>query len=667
MKHEAAMVSIREVMDLLGRGRLDEAESRCRTILTSDPQNFDALSILGWTKIRQQAPLEARRLFEQAVSARPASAEAFANLAFVMLMLNVPAEALVTSARALALDPNHAGALLTRGNALFRFNRLDESLASYDKALKIAGDNIEALIGRGTVLAALKRLNEALATFDRIPVAQSPLILRKRADLLRTLGFLPAAARDYRQLTNFPDLALSGWVSLTMCAQETCDWAALAEPQAKVLGAVDAGQTVEPLGVLQIGGTAAQHLKCAQGYAPRVMPSPLPASSARKRPPRLRIAYLSPDFRSQTPVAYLLPGLLEGHDRRRFEVIGVSLRPTDDSDISARIFKTFDQFYDLQAHSDTDAVALLRQAKIDIAIDLAGYTRNARPAILARRVAPIQANYLGYCGTSGSNFIDYFLIDRIVVPPEEQQFFTEKLVYLPDSFMVTDAAQPVANAPLSRSECGLPNDGFVFCCFSVNYKITRSLFDVWLRLLRQVDGSVLWLSSHLDRGRENLQRYTEAQGIDSQRLVFAPGIADRAHHLARHRLADVFLDTIPYNAHSTASDALFVGLPVLTVMGTTCVGRVAASVLHAIGLDELVTRNLEEYEALALGLAQDPARLRALRAKLAVNQKTHPLFNTNRFRQNIERAYDQMFQIYCRGEASRSFSVPAGQPCGPTF
>jgi predicted O-linked N-acetylglucosamine transferase (SPINDLY family) len=418
---------------------------------------------------------------------------------------------------------------------------------------------------------------------------------------------------------------------------------------------LNAGQAIQPFVALQLSCDPAQHLKNAQAFAPRPAFAPISART-KERPDRLRLAYISPDFRIH-PLAYLIVELLERHDRQRFEVIGVSLGPQDGSDIGARIAAQFDQFYDMRARSDDDIVALLRNLKVNIAIDLAGYTQHSRPSVLAQHIAPIQVSYLGYCSTSGSTFIDYLLVDRIVVPPEEQRFFSEKLVYLPDSFMVADSTQLISNAAQSRSQFGLPEDGFVFCCFNKNYKITQPVFEVWMRLLQAIDGSVLWLSANLGRGEDNLRRFAQAKGVSPNRVVFAPSVSSRAEHFARHRLADLFLDTLPYNAHTTANDALYAGLPVLTVLGPTFVGRVAASMLHAIGLDELITQNLEEYEALALSLARGPERMRTIRAKLAANRQTQPLFKTDRFRRNIEKAYDEMFETYCRGEAPHGFSV----------
>jgi protein O-GlcNAc transferase len=652
------VATLKEAIDLYGQGRLNEAERTCRAILLCEPQNFEALYAIGSIKLQQQMPAEARQYFEQAIAIQPDSERALFALAYTLLMLNRPVDALAVSDRVLAFAPNHVGAWVTRGNALFRSKRSEEALASYDEALRRADNDTEALIARGTALAALGRADDAVATFERIPT--NPSNLHKRADLLRNLGLFAAAARDYRRLTEISPHALFGWEGLIMCAQESCDWGALEDPRRRILAAVNAGQRVDPLLMLRISSDPAEHLKCATTAAPRAAPTPFFTAPAGSRPTQLRIAYISPDFRSHT-LAYLIPELLERHDRARFEVIGVSLGPPDDSDIRARIIKAFAQFHEVRSLSDEQVVTLLRELKVGIAIDLAGYTKDGRPGILARRVAPIQVSYLGYCGTSGSNFIDYLLADRIVVPPEQQRFFTEKLVYLPDTFMVADSTHPVSNASPRRSEYGLPDDGFVFCCFNMNYKITQTVFDVWMRLLRSVEGSVLWLSANLGRGRDNLRRYAEAQGIDPQRLVFAPPMAARADHFARHILADLFLDTLPYNAHTTACDALFAGLPVLTVIGPAFVGRVAASLLHAIGLDELIAPSLEAYENIALGLAQDPARMRALRAKLATNRRTQPLLDTDRFRRSIERAYEQMFELYLRGEQPRSFEVAAEQ------
>ncbi|MDB5598810.1 MAG: putative O-linked N-acetylglucosamine transferase, family [Xanthobacteraceae bacterium] len=651
------MADINDAMSLYRQGRLNEAESKCEVILGREARHIDALKLSGWIKVQRRAPAEARGCFERIVAIEPNSVDALHNLAFVLMMLNQPAEALTLSDRALALAPDFAGAWVSRANALFAIQQLEDALASYDQALTFASDNVEALIGRGSTLAKLGRAAEAVATLGRIPVAHDPNTLYKRAALQQSLGLFGAAEHDYRRLTEISANALPAWLGLLACAMETCDFRGLVAPREKMLAALDAGQPVDPFLVLRVSSDPAQHLKCTKAAAPRAAPA-TPFAAPKGRPSRLRVAYVSPDFRVH-PVAYLIAELLERHDRDRFEIIGISLGPPDGSDIRERVVKACDQFHDMSARSDDDVVDLSRRLNVDIAVDLAVYTEHARLGVLARRVAPVQASYLGYLGTSGSNFIDYLLCDRIVVPPAQQKFYTERLVYLPDSFMIADTTQPIADAVPSRSECGLPEQGFVFCCFNKNYKISQPVFEIWMRLLRSVEGSVLWLSANMERGCDQLRRHAEAQGVDPRRLVFAPGVAHRAQHFARHRLADLFLDTLPYNAHTTASDALFTGLPVLTVAGSTFVGRVATSMLHAIGLDELVARDLQEYERLALALARDPARLGALRTKLAANRRTQPLFDIDRSRRNVERAYDQMFDIYRRGDPPNHFSVAA--------
>jgi predicted O-linked N-acetylglucosamine transferase (SPINDLY family) len=324
----------------------------------------------------------------------------------------------------------------------------------------------------------------------------------------------------------------------------------------------------------------------------------------------------------------------------------------------SRLRGAFEKFVDAEPLSDREAVQLMREMEIDIAIDRTGFTTGARPGIFALRAAPIQVSYLAYPGTMGANFIDYLIADETIVPRAEHASYAEKVVYLPDSYMVNDSARRIAEGTPTRNEVGLPERGFVFCSFNNHYKITPQLFDVWMSLLRQVDKSVLWLLDGTATMRRNLWREAGARGIDPQRLVFAPRIATE-DHLARQRLADLFVDTLPCNAHTTASDALWSGLPVLTCAGTTLAGRVAASLLRAIGLPELVTSSLDEYQLLALRLAKEPAALEEIRQKLARNRAVAPLFDTDRFRRHIEGAYVEMWHRNQRGEPPGSFSVAA--------
>ncbi|HEY4124081.1 MAG TPA: tetratricopeptide repeat protein, partial [Rhizomicrobium sp.] len=322
----------------------------------------------------------------------------------------------------------------------------------------------------------------------------------------------------------------------------------------------------------------------------------------------------------------------------------------------ARVRNAFDRFIDVREKSDAEVALLIRQMEIDIVIDLKGYTKDHRAGIFAHRPAPIQASYLGYPGTMGAPYIDYIIADPVVIPDEHRSYYTEKIAYLPDSYQCNDSPRQMADHRFTREEAGLPEIGFVFCCFNNNYKITPKIFALWMRLLAKVPGSVLWLLEDNPDSVRNLRREAETQGVAPDRLVFAPRL-NGAEHLARHRLADLFLDTEPYGAHTTASDALWAGLPVLTALGPTFASRVAASLLHAVGVPELIADSLDAYEAMALRLADDPGALGAIKAKLAQNRDTCPLFDTVRFTHHLESAYLSMWQRWQRGEPATSFSV----------
>jgi predicted O-linked N-acetylglucosamine transferase (SPINDLY family) len=360
----------------------------------------------------------------------------------------------------------------------------------------------------------------------------------------------------------------------------------------------------------------------------------------RYRHDRIRIAYLSADFR-QHPLSFLTAGMFESHDKSRFEITAISFGVDDDSEIRARVKASFERFVDARASSDAQIADLLKALEIDIAVDLMGFTTDSRTGIFARRPAPIQLHYMGYPGTMAARYIDYMVADRVVIPDHQQASYSEKLICLPNSYFVNDTGRQIADKMFSRAELGLPPSGFVFCCFNSNHKITPLVFDRWMRILKQVEGSVLWLLPGHATAADNLRKEARARGVDAERLIFA-GRMSPPDHLARHRAADLFLDTLPYNAHTTACDALWTGLPVLTCLGEAFVGRVAASLLHAVGLPELITTTLDEYQHLAVDLATTPDKLAAIRAKLANHRLTMPLFDTRLFTRHIEAAYAAM-------------------------
>jgi predicted O-linked N-acetylglucosamine transferase (SPINDLY family) len=411
-----------------------------------------------------------------------------------------------------------------------------------------------------------------------------------------------------------------------------------------------------PLLFAGVSPSAALQLKCAQTHVRGKHPgtnAPI-WNGERYSHDRIRVGYLSADIRNH-PVARLIAEIFERHDRTRVETFAFSFGADDGSALRARIAKAFDHFVDVSQKSDRDIASLIRENEIDVAVDLTGFTENARVGILAMRPAPTQVNYLGYPGTIGADYFDYIIADQIIVPPEHQPFYSEKVAYLPHTYQPTDTTREIPATPLSRRDAGLPDTGFVFCSFNNSFKITPQVFDIWMRLLRSVDGSVLWL---LDGhpASDNLRREAQKRDVAAERLVFAPRV-DPDIHLARHRLADIFLDTSPYNAHTTTSDALWAGLPVLTCLGTAFAGRVAASIVTAAGLPDLVTHSLPEYEALALRLAREPDRLASVRSKLAGNRLTQPLFDSASFARDLEAVYTAMWERQRNGLVPEAFSV----------
>src|SRR6516162_1117897 len=694
--HAELASAFSQALALHQAGRLAEAEKIYGQILKVQPNHFDSLHLVGVIYAQRGSHAESVRQIDVALKINPKAAPAHNNRGIALQKLKRLDDALASYDKAIALKPDYAEAFNNRGLALQELKRLDDALASYDKAIALKPDSAEAFNNRGNALQELKRLDDALASYDKA-IALKPdyaeafnnrgLALRelKRleealASYDRALGLKPDYAEAFNNrgvalqelkrveeaLASF-DRALAAkadhahaFSGAAACVIRLCDWDRRMW-FARELGLHISGKKsiIAPFLLLGYGGKPELQLQCARNYIDDKVPLvPRPFwTGATWRHDKVRIAYLSADFHRHA-TAYLMAELFERHDRSRFEVIGVSFGVDDKSDMRRRLVAAFDQFYDVRRKSDEEVAKLLHDLQVDIAIDLKGYTQDSRPGILAYRPTPVQASYLGFPGTMGAEFIDYIIADETVLPFDHQPFYAEKIVHLPDCYQVNDTKRNIAERTPTRQEAGLPEKGCVFCCFNNNWKITPEVFSVWIRLLHAVEGSVLWLVRDNESVERNLRKEAQARGIDPARLVFA-GRLPLEDHLARHRLADLFLDTLPYNAHTTASDALWVGLPVLTCMGNAFAGRVAASLLNAIGLPELVTHSIEDYETLALRLAKHPSLLEGYRNRLATNGLTHPLFDIDRFRHHIEAAYLQMWGIWQRGEQPRSFAVEA--------
>lgn len=683
-------------MARLTSGRIDEAVELIGQARAGRPQDVAMLENLGLAYLMKGAHAEAERTLREALHAGSVQGLTQARLGQALVAQGRLHEAIAAFEQALALDPALAAAHYLRANALRDLRRLEEALAAYDRAVTLQSGYAEALNNRGNVLQllgrvadaaasyegavranprfagawdnlgntlrALGRREEALASYERA-ISARPQFAKphyNRANVCQELGRYEEAVAGYERALALDPRHRRALGALYYARRHLCDWKEFAARTAALVAAVnDDNAVIEPLVFACAHDDAAAQLQCARQYAKNEFASvdPLPPIAPRPPAARIRIAYVSADFR-QHPVGQLMAGVLEQHDRAKFEIFGFSYGADDASPLRTRLRAGCDHFLDVCGEGDRAVAQRLREQAIDIAVDLTGYTQDGRPGIFAHRAAPVQVGYLGFPGTLGSERMDYLLADEFVVPPALRAHYAEQIVYLPDCFMVNGPRDAKEAAMPTRASEGLPAEGFVFCCFNNAFKIEPRLFDVWMRLLGAVPGSVLWLRQTNAAAERNLRATAGAQGIDPARLIFAPMRARMADHLARHRLADLFLDTLPYNAHTTAADALWMGLLVVTCAGNAFAGRVAGSLLHTLGLDELITGDFAGYEALALRIASDPPYATELRAKLLRSLETTPLYDVPRFCSHLEAAYATMIGRWQSGEAPCGFSVP---------
>lgn len=602
---------------------------------------------------------EALAAFDKAIALSPDFAEAHYNRGVVLQQQARLEEALAAYGQAIRLRSNYADAVNRLGIVLAEIGRPGEAITAYHRLLEAVPDQADAFNNLGAALLADGRPNDALQALQQALALKADFhqAFYNAGNAWRELGNLDEAIAAYRNaLALRPDYA-DAFSQLVYHRWRACDWDDYEVSQERMVDMVREGVRVPPFYLLSTLASPADQRRCAEQWIKPMMPPSrdiFPGRAAVNQA-RIRIGYLSGDFH-QHATAHLMAELFERHDRQRFEVIGYSYGNDDGSLMRARLDRAFDRFVDISHMSHREAAGRIHVDEVGILVDLKGYTHNARPQIASYRPAPVQVNYLGYPATTGADFIDYIMVDKFVVPAGQQPSFSEKVVHLPDCYQVNDSKREIAATAASREDCGLPTNGFVFCSFNNSYKITPAFFDIWMRLLEAVPGSVLWLLSANRSVERNLRLQAERRGVDPDRLVFAP-IVPAAEHLARHQNADLFLDTLPCNAHTTASDALWAGLPVLTCTGNTFAGRVAGSLLTAVGLPELVTASPEDYERRALTLAGDRRLLAEFRATLQQNRDASSLFDLPRFTENIEAAYVRMWETCCAGLKPVAFSV----------
>lgn len=605
---------------------------------------------------------DATAAFDKALALKPALAEGWLGRGNVFKERRRYDEATRAYDQALALKPNLADAWLGRGNVLHEMRRYDDAFASYDKALSLKADLAEAWLGRGNVLLALKRHEQAIAAYDKALALKPDLAgaWLGRGNVFSELRRYDDAFKAYNKAFTLNPRLVDGEGARFNAKMQICDWKDFETERERLLASVRSGQpNTMPFTLLAIPSSPDDQLRCARTWVETMHP--------RREPPlwhgrkadhaRIRVGYLSADLREH-PVSHLIAGVLEHHDRTRFETIALSFGPDDNSKMRERIKASVDSFVDVRTKSDTDIAKLAYDMEIDIAVDLMGFTLDARADIFARRPAPIQVSFIGYLGTMGADYIDYIIADRIVIPEADRPFYSEKVACLPHSFQPNYRDRAVDPDNRDRAGLGLPPEGFVFCCFNNNFKITPDVFASWMRILARVPGSVFWLLAESPAVERALKAAAAADGVDAKRLIFAPRVP-LAEHQARLAAADLFLDTSPYNAGATAGDALWAGLPVLTRLGNTFSGRMGASLLNAIQLPELVTATPEAYEQMAVQLATHPGELAAIRSRLIENRLTAPLFDTALSAKHLEAAYTAMVERHRAGLPPDHIEIPA--------
>ncbi len=613
-------------LELQNAGKILEAEKIFTEILASSPNDVPSLFSLGGIEHNRKNPEKALQYLERAVLLNPTFPPLWYNLAIVLQSLKHFDRALESYDKALELDPRNLEVMTNRGGLLAEMKRHKDALLNYEELLKIDPNNQKALCNRGILLTDVKFHDLAISTFDRL------FTLNPEYEFVAgLLGFAKMHACDWKGLDRIRDVIVQGVKDGKRVCQTLPLTALTDDPMIHLMGARIFGQFYCPPQKRLWNGEKYDH-------------------------PKIRIGYVSPDLREH-PVGHLTTGLFENHDKKQFEITAFSLGLDDQSLLQKRMRSAFDKFIDVRQMRSKDIAEMIRSMEIDILVDMAGYTADSRTDIFSYHPAPVQVSYLGYSSTMGVEYIDYIIADRYIIPEDHRQFYSEKVVYLPDTYLPTDASVKIAETTPTPEKYGLPANGFVFCSFNHDYKINPTIFDVWMRLLQRKPGSVLWLMKLNESAERNLRQEAIQRGIDPGRIVFATRVDRIEDHLARYRMADIFLDTTPCNAHSTASDVLRAGLPIITCRGRAFAGRVAASLLELIGLHELVTNSLAEYEKLAEKLSDDPTLLKKYRDRLQANLPGTKLFDTVQYCRNLEKAFICMIQRTRHGEAPEHFHV----------
>jgi len=629
-------------------GRYEDALVLYGNALSLKPDYAEAALNKGATLRELKRYEEAITFAELALEINPNLFEAWSNKGVALKELKRYDDAIAHYDKALLLKSDYHEAWLNKGGILHELKRYDDAIAHYDKALLLKPDYHEAWLNKGNVLNELKRYDDAIAHYDKALLLK-PDYHEAWSNRGMTLNFLKRHSESAKCYQKALEFNIEGSYLVGQAHHQMmlgCDWTNYEKNVAEIFHLIDEGKKgAEPFGFQGIASSEELLKKCAEIYSNDKYPALGNLSEVSQyKHHKIRIGYLCGEFRNQA-TSILMTRVWELYDKSKFEIFAFDNGWDDGSEYRQRIEGAFSKVFDVSRLSDLDVAKLIKFNEIDILVNLNGFFGLARQGVFSYKPAPIQVNYLGFPGTIGANYMDYLIADKVVIPDNSKKYYIEKIVHLPNSYQANDNHRVISKKQYTKAELGLPENGFVFACFNNNYKITPTIFDSWMRILNHIRGSVLWLLADNPTAKENLIKEAVARGIDPYRLIFAERLPIQ-EHLARHDLADLFLDTLPYHAHTTCSDALWAGLPVLTLMGHTFPGRVAASLLNAVGLSELITKTQGEYEALAIDLAINPKKLAEIKLKLANNKFTNPLFDTPLFTKNLEAAYIKMYEQY---------------------
>jgi protein O-GlcNAc transferase len=650
-------------------GQLDKAEELYKNILHTNPSHASSLHLLGLIAYQGGKTDVAAKLISKAVEINPESAVYLNDMGVALNEQGKTNNAIACYEKAVEINPGYADAYYNMGNALNDQGKAKEAIACYEKAVAINPEYVDAYYNMGNTLKGQGKAKEATACYEKAVEIDPDYAdaYHNMGNTLNDQGKIEESIACYEKAVEIDPNDAEAINDLVRQLQQTCAWEKLEGMTARLdtltRKALDRGKkpAEHPFLNLTRHADPCRNSAIAKSWGcdmMRRMPNPeihFAFDDRRSCKKRITVGYLSNDFQNHA-TAHLMLKLFGLHNRDEFTIYCYSYGKDDRSFYRAQIQQDCDQFIDLDNLSNIDAAKCIYEDQVDILVDLKGYTKGNRLAICALRPAPIQVNYLGFPGTTGADFFDYIITDRIVTPEHHAPYYAENFVYLPHCYQVNDHTQLISNKDLKKTDLGLPESSFVCCSFNQGYKIEPIMFDVWMKILRQLPECVLWLLVKSKTAERNLREEAEKRGVQPERLIFAKELP-KGEHLARLRLADLALDTRIYNGHTTTSDALWAGVPVITLQGSHFASRVSSSILTGMGLCELITHNLDEYEALAVRLIRSPGNLKAMREKLAKNRKTEPLFDTSRFADNIERAYKEMWKIFLAGERPRQIEV----------